>query len=41
MKYVLLIASGGMIYITRFINIGLGIQKLLGMIHMQIQQTVR
>lgn len=39
MKYVVLMATGGMIYIARFINIGSGIQKLLEMIHIQTQQT--
>jgi hypothetical protein len=36
MKYAVAMGSGGMTYIPNLINIGSGIQKLIGRIHGQI-----
>jgi hypothetical protein len=35
MKYAVEMSSGGMVYIPSFIQIGSGIQKLMGVIHRQ------
>jgi hypothetical protein len=42
MKYAVEMGSGAMIYIPSFIQIGSGIQKLIGRIHIQTHmQTAR